>query len=325
MIGRMKNGAASRGLYALKSAQKALSGMQKTLPALSRAEELIRKRKGEIIVTGIGKSGYIGQKIAATLTSLGQRALFLHPAEAIHGDIGALSKGDVVVALSYSGESKEVVRIVRYAKANFNVSVVAMCKSRSSSLGKLADCCIEVSVRHEGSPNELAPMASTTATLVLGDMLAAMLTEPNFKEGHFAKFHPGGALGLKFKHAGQSMRSGAAMPLVREDAPLPAVLRIISSKKLGATGVLDSKGGLSGIVTDGDIRRFLLRNKGVEGARARDLMTKRPKHITESASLAEALELMERHKITHLFVVTKARRPIGILHIHDIVEGAFPA
>jgi len=307
----------------LKSSQNALSNLTSSLPALEQSVQLIKNRQGEIIITGIGKSGFIGQKIAATLTSLGQRASYLHPVEAIHGDIGALSDGDVLIALSFSGESKEVVRITNYAKKNFKVPIVAFVKSKSSSLGKIADVVVEIKIKSEGSPNEMAPMASTTATLVLGDMLAAMLTEKDFTDSNFARLHPGGALGLKMSKVRDFMRTSSSLPLVRESDPFLKVLESMNTMKLGATGVLGKKGSLVGIITDGDLRRLLLEHQNFDDIRALDIMTKNPKHIKETDSLEIALAQMEKYQITHLFAVDSHMKPKGVIHIHDILENTF--
>ena len=243
----------------LKATQNALASLSGSLSNLEKCAKFIKERRGDIIVTGIGKSGFVGQKIAATLTSLGQRASFLHPVEAIHGDIGALSDGDVLLALSFSGESKEVVKIVSYAAKHFRVPVVVFTESKHSSLGKLARCCVELKITKEGSPNEVAPMASTTAMLVLGDMLASMLTRNDFKDDNFARLHPGGALGLRLNKVKDFMRTSKALPLVSESDSFSATLKAMSIMKLGATGVINARGKLVGIITDGDLRRFLLR------------------------------------------------------------------
>lgn len=318
------NASARRAKKVLTAARSALARLGgATTKGLQQSAELILKSKGDIIITGIGKSGFIGQKIAATLTSLGYRASFLHPVEAAHGDIGALSEGDVLIALSFSGESKEVVRIVAYAKKNFGVPVIALTKSRHSSLGVLADVAVEIKIAGEGSPNDMAPMASTTATLVLGDMLSAMLVEDSFREDHFARLHPGGALGLRSKKVKEFMKVGETLPLVREDESFSEALREMQEKRLGAVGVVGTRRKLSGIITDGDVRRALIRGLDVANAAARDVMTKNPKYIREEDSLESALREMERYKITHLFVVGSGGRPVGIMHIHDIVGDAF--
>jgi arabinose-5-phosphate isomerase len=312
-----------RAKKVLTAAKDALFYLDDSIMAVRQATEIIKKQQGDIIVTGIGKSGFIGQKIAATLTSLGQRASYLHSVEAAHGDIGMLSEGDTLLALSFSGESKEVVKITAYAKKHFEVPVIAFTRDKNSSLGKLADCCIEVKVDNEGSPDEMAPMASTTTTLVLGDMLAAMLTGNDFKKDSFARFHPGGSLGLKLKKVKDLMRIDKNLPIVKEVDIFSKVLKEIDSKKMGATGVVDSDNKLSGIITDGDIRRFFIHGKNIGQVQARDFMTKNPKHIKEIDSLEIALTKMEEYKITHLFAVNNQMKPVGVIHIHDIIENTF--
>ena len=307
----------------LNAAQSALAKLNDSLSNLEKCVELVKKRQGEIIITGIGKSGFIGQKIAATLTSLGQRASYLHPVEAIHGDIGALSEGDVLLALSFSGESKEVVKIVSYAKKNFGVSVIAFTKSKHSSLGKIADVVVEIKIKSEGSPNEMAPMASTTATLVLGDIFAAMLTEKDFTDKSFARLHPGGSLGLRMNKVKDFMRTSKSLPLVSESDSFTKILKSMSIMKLGATGVVNSRGSLVGVITDGDLRRLLLRNQATKDIQAEDIMTRNPKYAEESDSLESALSQMEKFEITHLFAVNKKMKPVGVIHIHDILEKTF--
>lgn len=313
----MKENLRKRALYTLKSELAAVKSLSNSVSSLMEARELISSNPGEVIVTGIGKSGFIGQKIASTLTSLGKRAIFLHPAEAAHGDIGALSDGDVMLALSFSGESKEVVKLIQYARRHFNVKVVTFTRSKKSSLGRIADTVVELKVKKEGSPGNLAPMASTTAMLVLGDMLSSLLIGDDYQR-HFARSHPGGALGLEVGKTRDLMKSGRALPLVKSADRVSTVLKEITRRKLGVTGVTD-KGKLTGIITDGDIRRWLLKGGDPENDIAKKIMTRSPKTISTSSSLKEALTLMEKYKITTLFVLDKGK-PAGIIHIHDIVE-----
>lgn len=308
----------------LVAAKNALLCLDDSIEAVMYAAEIIKKRQGNIIIIGIGKSGFAGQKIAATLTSLGQRAFFLHPIEAVHGDVGMLSKDDVILAISFSGESKEIVNIATYIKSLFNVPVVSLTNNKKSLLAKLSDCCIEVKITGEGSPNEMAPMASTTATLVLGDMLAAALISDDFKNDDFARFHPGGLLGLRFKKVKDFMRIDKNVPIVKESDIFQKVLKEINSKKIGATGVVDLNGKLSGVITDGDIRRFLIAlTKDIKMVQARDIMTGSPRHIKENDSLEMALAQMEKFKITHLFVAGEQMNPVGVIHIHNIIENTF--
>lgn len=309
-----------RAKITLDAARDALLELGGSIADIKRAAEIIAGRDGGIVVTGIGKSGFVAQKIAATLTSLGQRATFLHSVEAVHGDIGTLSAGDVLICLSFSGETKEVVKLTKYVKKHFGVSVVALTKSRHSSLGKLADVVVEVKINNEGSPNGIAPMASTTATLVLGDMLAAVLMKDSFKDSHYAKLHPGGTLGLKLKKVKSLMRKD--IPLVGEMDTFSEILKEINKKKLGATGVVDEKGKIVGVITDGDIRRLLMKKLDIKDVKAGDIMTRNPKHIQETDSLETTIAQMEKYKITHLFVINKSMKPVGVIHIHDIIESS---
>lgn len=309
-----------RAKKVLDTTREALLGLTGAVPSIKAAVKIINDCEGDIIVTGIGKSGYIGQKIAATLISLGQKAIFIHSVEAIHGDLGALSEGDTLIAISFSGETKEVVKLVKYAQKHFGVSVVALTKSKKSSLGKIADVVMEVNVKEEGSPNGMAPMASTTISLVLGDMLAAALVKSSFKDHHYAKLHPGGSLGMKLEMTKNVMRRN--IPVVSESDKFSEVLKEINKKKVGATGVINKAGKITGIITDGDIRRLLLEKLDVGSLQARDFMTKNPKHINETDSLETAIIKMEKYKITHLFVVNSLQKPVGVIHIHDIIEGA---
>ncbi len=306
----------------LRAARSALNIVEQSITDITKAADIIEQRRGDIIVTGIGKSGFIGQKIAATLTSLGHRASFLHPVEAIHGDIGALSAGDVLIAISFSGESKEVAKITSYAKKSFHVPVIGISRGAKTTLGKLADINISLPIKDEGSPKGIAPMASTTATLVVGDILASVLTSEDFRLEKFAKFHPGGALGLRLKTVGEVMTTGNKMPKVKKDDTFFKAVNEINNKKLGVTAVLGIKSELSGVITDGDIRRFLLKSKDFSQAKAKDAMTKSPKVLRHNDSLEKALEIMEKYKITTMFIVGDKKDLVGVVHIHDIIESS---
>lgn len=304
----------------LKAAQDAVFALKNSVKYISSAGSLISKRKGDIIVTGIGKPGFIAQKLTASLVSLGERAFYLHPTDALHGDLGVLSKGDVLIALSFSGESREVIGLAKYAKKNFSVRVIAICRDKKSLLGQLADLVIEVPVKDEGSPNGIAPMASTTAMLVICDMIVASVVRPGFKKEHFAKYHPGGSLGLSLKKVENFMISSKFVPIIKGEESFFNAVKEISAKKFGITAVLSNQGTIIGVITDGDIRRFVLKNKDITGAYARDAMTARPKYIQKEVSLHKALELMEHYRITSLFVVNSKKKPVGIIHIHQILE-----
>ena len=300
----------------------ALQAVRERLDArFDRAVELIAACRGKVVVTGIGKSGLICRKIAATLASTGTPATFLHAAEAVHGDFGIVAKGDVVLALSYSGEVEEVVRLLPLFKRH-DLSVIAITGAPTSTLARAADVVLDASVPEEACPLGLAPTASTTAALALGDALAVALLERNgFSETDFGALHPAGSLGRRLLTVGELMHRGPALPLVRADTPLGETLLEISEKRLGVTGVVDARGELIGVVTDGDLRRALQRNPDLQRLAARDLMTGTPKTIEPTALAARALAEMERHSITSLFVVAAgSRHPAGVIHLHDILK-----
>lgn len=288
-----------------------------------RAVALILQSKGRVVVTGMGKSGLIGQKIASTMASTGTPAFFLHPAEAIHGDLGMIIKGDVVIAISNSGETEEVIRILPIVE-RIGAKLISMTGNPASTLAKTGDVFLNVSVTEEACPLGLAPTASTTATLAMGDALAvALLIERGFKAEDFALFHPGGSLGKKLLlKVSDMMHSGENLPLVRYDIPMKQALFEITSKKLGCTGVVDENGALIGVVTDGDLRRALERGIDFIGRPAGELMTKNPKRILADDLAAKALQRMEEFSITSLFVFADkdSDLPVGIVHLHDLLK-----
>ncbi len=288
-----------------------------------RAVALILQSKGRVVVTGMGKSGLIGQKIASTMASTGTPSLFLHPAEGIHGDLGMIIKGDVVIAISNSGETEEVVRILPIVE-RLGASLIAMTGNPTSTLARSGDVFLNVAVAEEACPLGLAPTASTTATLAMGDALAvALLIERGFKAEDFALFHPGGSLGKKLLlKVSDMMHAGEALPLVRGDVPMREAIFEITSKKLGCTGVVDDSGALIGVVTDGDLRRALERGVDFMGRPAAELMTKDPKRILAGDLAAKALQRMEEFSITSLFVFDDKDSvlPVGIVHLHDLLK-----
>ena len=288
-----------------------------------RAVELLHGCCGKVVVTGIGKSGLIGRKIAATLSSTGTPAFFLHAGDAVHGDLGMVMKGDVVLAVSNSGETEEILKLLPHFKLN-GLKVVVMTGKPDSTLGKAGDAVIDVGVNEEACPLGLAPTASTTASLAMGDALAVVLLEKKgFKEEDFAVRHPGGILGRKLLlRVEDLMHRGNEIPLVNEETPMKDALFEITSKRLGVTGVVDFKGTLIGVITDGDLRRGL-ESKGEEFFRlkAKDLMTRNPKTIASDSLAAEAVDVMEQRPITSLFVLANgSRKPIGVIHLHDLVK-----
>jgi arabinose-5-phosphate isomerase len=284
-----------------------------------RALALLQTCRGKVMVTGMGKSGLIARKIAATLASTGTPASFLHAAEALHGDAGMLARGDVVLALSYSGET-ELVQLLPLLK-RLALPLIVFTGEARSTLGKAADVVLDVAVPEEACPLGLAPTASTTAQLALGDALAvALLERRGFKASDFAHLHPSGALGRRLLKVEDLMHRGEALPLVRTTTPFKDTVLEMTSKRLGITGVTDAQGALVGVVTDGDLRRALERAADVHALTAQALMTATPKTIDGSALAAEALEIMERFSITSLFALDAARRPQGIIHIHDLLH-----
>lgn len=289
----------------------------------SKAVSMILAANGRVVVTGMGKSGIICQKIASTLSSTGTPAFFLHPAEGIHGDLGMIMKGDVVIAVSNSGETEEVVRILPVIK-RIGAQLISMSGNSASTLAKAADVFLEIAIKEEACPLGLAPTASTTATLAMGDALAvALLVERGFKAEDFALFHPGGALGKKLILCVEDlMHTGDAVPLVSEDVLMREALFVITSRGLGITGVVDSRGSLVGVITDGDLRRSLERGVDILNATAGDLMTGNPKRIVADELAAKALQRMEEHSITSLFVFKKItdEQPVGIIHLHDLLK-----
>lgn len=279
----------------------------------------MKATSGRVVVTGIGKSGIVGQKIAATLASTGTAAFFLHPGEAIHGDLGMILAGDVVLALSYSGQTDEVVSLIPHIRRR-GATLIAMTGRPASTLALNADIVVRITIREEACPLNLAPTASTTAQLAMGDALAmALSVEKGFRPEDFAALHPGGKLGKRFLKVSDLMHEGEAIPLVPRAAPMKDVVYEMSRKRLGITGVLEPDGRLAGVVSDGDLRRLLERDgEGIFRETAADAMNPSPKTISRDALATEALARMEERKITSLFVLDPAGRPEGILHLHDL-------
>ena len=286
-----------------------------------KAADLLHGCRGRVIVTGIGKSGLIGRKIAATLASTGTPAYFLHPAEGVHGDIGMVARDDVVLALSNSGETDELLAILPQLK-RLGVSLILLTGTPGSTLAKQSDVILDVSVAEEACPMNLAPTVSTTAALALGDALAMVLLElRGLRAEDYAALHPRGTLGWRalFKVA-DLMHTGEAIPRVNEDAPMSEVIREMTEKGLGVTTVVDAAGRLVGIFTDGDLRRVHLREGPIHTLKAREYMTRSPKLIGQDELAAKALQVMESLAITSLVTVDEAHRPAGIIHMHDILR-----
>jgi arabinose-5-phosphate isomerase len=282
---------------------------------------LIHGCKGRVVVMGMGKSGHIGNKIAATLASTGTAAFFVHPAEASHGDIGMMTGQDVVIAISNSGETAELVTLLPVIK-RLGVHLIAMTGRRESTLARAADVVLDVSVPKEACPLNLAPTASTTATLAMGDALAvAVLEARGFTEQDFARSHPGGSLGRRLLlHVEDVMRSGDQLPRVRPEDTLREGLLEMSRKGLGMTTVVDADGYLLGVFTDGDLRRTLDRGVDIRTSLMLEVMTAQPKSVTPRMLAAEAVHLMETARITAVPVVDEANRLVGSLNVHDLLR-----
>ena len=298
----------------------ALSG--KLDSGFEKAIDLIFRSRGRVVVTGMGKSGLVGKKIAATLASTGTPAFFLHPAEATHGDLGMVTSDDVIIALSNSGETDELVSLIPFLK-RFNVGLICLTGNAGSTLSRVADVNLDISVREEACPLGIIPTASTTAAMAMGDAVAvALLMKRGYKEEDFAFFHPGGSLGKKFFiKVKDVMHSGDALPLVSPETPMTGAVMEISSKRLGVAIVTDTGRKVLGIVTDGDLRRGIEKwGKAVFDMKAGEVMTGNPKTISEDELAAKALSVMEGHSITALVVPDAEGRAKGLVHLHDILK-----
>jgi arabinose-5-phosphate isomerase len=293
--------------------------------SFEKAVELLGSCKGKVIVTGIGKSGQIGRKIASTFSSTGTSAVFLHPAESSHGDLGVIGKDDIVLALSYGGESPEMNALLNHVSRKGNV-LIAMTGSQKSSLAQAAQVVLDISVAREACPLELAPTASSTATLAMGDALAmALMEQKGFSAEQFAEYHPGGSLGFKLSRVGDNMHTGAGFILVPEDTPVRKVFSMMSQKETrGAAGIVDAAGDLIGIITDGDIRRRLENSEDPLAGTAKEMMTRNPRTADANEIAEKALFMMEQFRINLLFVLDSSsaqpRKPVGVIHIHDLLR-----
>jgi arabinose-5-phosphate isomerase len=285
--------------------------------AFGQAVERLKAVSGRVIVTGIGKSGHVGQKIAATFASTGTPAFFVHPSEASHGDLGMITPGDLILALSWSGETVELKPIIMFSR-RFKVPLVSMTSRADSALGKLSDVVLELPRAKEACPHGLAPTTSTTMQLALGDALAiALLEAKGFSAHDFKVFHPGGSLGANLKHVSDIMHQGDALPLVGEAEVVSKAVVTMTAKSFGCLGIVDGKGRLTGVVTDGDLRRHI--NTDPRKARVGEIMTRKPKTIEPGMLTSVALEILNSKRITALFVVEKGK-PVGIIHIHDLLR-----
>ncbi|MBA4171426.1 MAG: KpsF/GutQ family sugar-phosphate isomerase [Hyphomicrobium sp.] len=283
----------------------------------ARAVATLAQARGRVIISGIGKSGHVGQKIAATFASTGTPAFFVHPSEASHGDLGMITRDDVILALSWSGETVELKNIITFSR-RFTVPLISITSRSDSALGQQSDVVLELPRAKEACPHGLAPTTSTTMQLALGDCLAiALLEAKGFTAHDFKVFHPGGSLGANLKYVSDVMHKGEALPLAREATAMSEALVTMTEKRFGCLGILDGKGKLAGVITDGDLRRHM--GADLLTATAADIMTKKPKSIAPNALASAALEVMNASRITALFVVDKGK-PVGILHVHDLLR-----
>ncbi|MBR2386602.1 KpsF/GutQ family sugar-phosphate isomerase [bacterium] len=283
----------------------------------SQALDLMQGAKGRIIITGIGKSGHIGKKIAASLASTGTPSFFVHPSEASHGDLGMITEDDVVLAISNSGESKELVDIINYCK-RFGIKLISITKNPNSSLGKAGDIVLELPNNGEACPLGLAPTNSTTATLVLGDILTAgLIQRKGFTKSDFNARHPGGKLGSILQKVSDLMHVNSDMPILDENSDMQKVLLEMTSKRLGCVGLINASGELTGMITDGDLRRCL--SSQILEEKAINIMTKNPKTVVKDMIASEVVKIMNEKKITNIFVVEN-KKPIGVIHIHDLLN-----
>lgn len=284
-----------------------------------KAVDVLFACKGRVVVSGMGKSGLIGRKICATLSSTGTPSFFLHPAEALHGDLGMLARGDAMLAVSYGGETQEIIQLLEALK-RLEMPLVTLTGCAQSTLAQASDVVLDVSVKEEACSLNLAPTASTTVAMAVGDALAISLLERrDFRHDDFAALHPAGRLGKKLLRVEHLMHSGEAMPSVAANAAMSDVFHEMSAKGLGMTTVLETDGRLAGILTDGDLRRLMEKHRGaVLEMRAADGMTKSPQTIGPHVLASEALNLMEKKKITSVVVVDEAQRVLGVVHLHDL-------
>jgi arabinose-5-phosphate isomerase len=286
----------------------------------SKAIELIDTTKGRVIVTGIGKSGIVAKKIASTFSSIGIPAIFFHPSEGLHGDLGLIRADDLLIAISKSGETEEILKVLPVFK-RLEVPIITLTADVGSVLAGASEAVIDVSVPQEACPNNLVPTSSTTAAMVMGDALAmALIEKRGLTVDDFATFHPGGAIGRSLIKISQIMHTGEEMPKVGPDTPFPRVILEMTSKRLGTTTVIDSDDVLLGIITDGDLRRAIEKGRQLHNLTAADIMTIKPKTVLPNKLVVAALGIMEKHKITSLAVVDSDDKLVGLLHMHDILN-----
>ncbi len=286
-----------------------------------KAVDVIYNSKGRVVFSGMGKSGLIARKIVATLNSTGTAAIYLHPTDALHGDLGMVRKDDVVILISKSGETEELVNLLPMFK-RLQVILIAMTADPKSSLSKTCDITLNIAVKEEACPHDLVPTASTTATLALGDALSVALLQKNgFTAEDFAFLHPGGSLGKRLSlKISEIMTKGDNVPSVNEEASIKDAILEITSKRLGATCVVNQNGILKGIITDGDLRRLLEKSLSINGLKAKEIMTSDPKVLEQDYLASFALQQMENYKITSLVIIDTEKKPVGMIHLHDLIN-----
>ena len=316
------NSSSERGRHVVRIEAESVAALESRIgESFERAVEMLSRCTGRVVITGVGKSGIIARKIVATLNSTGTPSLFLHPSDAVHGDLGMVRKEDVVILLSKSGDTAELQNLIPMLK-RIGVPIISLLGNISSKLAEASDVVLDVSVREEACPYDLAPTSSTTAMLVLGDALSmALLDKRQFTKEEFALYHPGGTLGKRLLlKVEELMMIGEAIPKVHQDIPIRDAILEMTSKRLGVTCVVDGDGKLVGVITDGDLRRLLQTTTDVTHISASMAMTKHPKTITKDLLAAVALQEMEAHNITQLIIVDSGHRPIGVVHLHDLVK-----
>jgi arabinose-5-phosphate isomerase len=311
-----------KGREVVRIEAEAVAGLSESIDGeFVKAVEEIYKCKGRVVLTGMGKSGLIARKIVATLNSTGTAAIYLHPTDALHGDLGMVRKEDVVILVSKSGNTEEISNLLPLLK-RLKVTLIAMSGTKNSKLGIECDIFLNIEVKEEACPHDLAPTASTTATLVMGDALSiALLQKRGFTVEDFAYLHPGGSLGKRLSlEIKEIMIKGNNIPTVQVDASIKDVILEITSKRLGTTTVINDDGILAGVITDGDLRRLLEKTLDIKNLRAKDLMTKNPKVMNENYLASFALQQMENFKITTMIIIDESKKPIGIIHLHDLIN-----
>lgn len=318
MINKLQNSDILTALQTIDIEIEALNELKKLLDDnLTKALDMIEHTQGRVIITGMGKSGHIGKKIAASLASTGTPSFFMHPAEASHGDLGMVTQDDLIIAISNSGESRELIDVLNYAK-RFGIRLISMTKNPDSSLGKAGDIVLKLPTSKEACPLGLAPTSSTTATLVLGDILTVgMIERRGFSKAQFNQRHPGGKLGSILQKVKDIMHKNEEMPLLKTNATINEIILEMTSKRLGCVGFTNENGDFCGMFTDGDLRRCL--NADLKNAKAADIMTKNPITANPDMFASEAIKILNEKKITNLFVLEN-NKPIGVIHIHDLLK-----